>query len=260
MQKEMFIEYKDYSSQKVMIGLSGGINSMAVLLWLSQYPEEYKPKELHLFYAHFKEHSPDTEKFVLDGVAFAKAHFNNVFYEQTNNSVIEFFREQKMIPHPMVAPCTRLLKIEPMLMYMVQHKITIDLVGYVRQEMRRIKNMAKKSKGELKGDVVIQGDIEKHFPIHSRSDQWCFDICEKHIGWYPAIYDIKENGKRVFKHNNCLPCKNMNQKDFDKVQKYYPEYMDKANRLAEELDAYWGRGVKKDKEQGTQTCSICAFD
>lgn len=28
-------------------------------------------------------------------------------------------------------------------------------------------------------------------------------------GGINSIYDIKENGKRVFTHNNCLPCKNM---------------------------------------------------
>ena len=56
----------DYRSVKVMIGLSGGINSMAVLVWLAQY--ELRPKELHLFYAHFEEHSPGTLEFVLAGV------------------------------------------------------------------------------------------------------------------------------------------------------------------------------------------------
>jgi tRNA(Ile)-lysidine synthase TilS/MesJ len=56
MQQELFTNYIDYSNQKVLIGLSGGINSMAVLCCLALYPDELKPKELHLFYAHFDEH------------------------------------------------------------------------------------------------------------------------------------------------------------------------------------------------------------
>ena len=48
-----------------MIGLSGGINSMAVLCWLGELPTHKHPDELHLFYADFKEHSEDTIQFVL---------------------------------------------------------------------------------------------------------------------------------------------------------------------------------------------------
>jgi len=82
---------KDYSNQKVMIGLSGGINSMSILCWLSEYPEHLKPMELHLFYAHFEEHSPDTLEFVLAGVEFAEKHFETVFFKQTNNSILQSF-------------------------------------------------------------------------------------------------------------------------------------------------------------------------
>ena len=106
MQQEMFLEYQDYSNMNVLIGLSGGINSMALLCWLANYPNELKPKELHLFYAHFKEHSPDTLKFVLDGYQYAKSHFKKVHYTQTDNSVIDFFRQQNFIPHPMISSCT----------------------------------------------------------------------------------------------------------------------------------------------------------
>ena len=248
------IAQKDFSSHKVMIGLSGGINSMAVLCWLSNYPEHLKPLELHLFYAHFEEHSPDTLDFVLAGVEYAKKHFKTVFFKQENNSIIETFRQMKMIPHPMIAPCTRLLKIEPMLCYMVEHKILVDLVGYIRTEKRRIDRMADRSGGELQTNSVQIGDVEKHFPISDKDNYWCFKIVKKHIGWYPKIYDITENGKPVFKHNNCLPCKNMNAKDFQKVEKYFPEYAQKAKDLAIEIDGYWGRN-----KTGAE-CTICTFD
>lgn len=51
---------KEFEDKNILIGLSGGINSAAVLLWL--YESGVKPKSLHLFYAHFTEHSPDTCK------------------------------------------------------------------------------------------------------------------------------------------------------------------------------------------------------
>jgi len=50
--------------KRVMIGLSGGINSMAVLCWLIE--QEDKPKDIWLFYAHFEEHSPNEFISVMD--------------------------------------------------------------------------------------------------------------------------------------------------------------------------------------------------
>jgi len=259
MQQELFIEYQDYSNQKVMIGLSGGINSMAVLCWLASYPDEFKPKQLHLFYAHFLEHSPDTLPFVIAGVEYAERNFEKVFYTETTNSVLEFFKESKMIPHPMVAPCTRILKIEPMLKYAQEKAIDIDLVGYIKEEGRRIKNMHKKNPDTKS---------TKGFPIAHKANEWCFQIVKKEIGWYPIIYDIKDTkGNRIFTHNNCLPCKNMQTDDFEMVKKHFPEYWQKAIELSEHLQKYWGRDkvefytkFGRDLGQDRQPCEICDFD
>lgn len=272
MQQQLFIEYKDYSSQKVMIGLSGGINSMAVLCWIKTYPPQYFPKEMHIFYAHFEEHSPDTMDFVLDGINYAKKHFPNVKATITQNSVLGFFEEQKMIPHPMFSPCTRMLKIEPMMRYMVENRITIDLVGYIRNERRRIVNMAEKSESELIENIVNIKGIEKHFPISDQTDNWCFEIVKREIGWYPKIYDIKDRkGKRVFHHNNCLPCKNMNPKDLKLVKKHYPEYFNNSMKTSAKLKAHWGRNKEefnttffvdfgREFQNEGQICSVCAYD
>lgn len=260
MQQDLFIEYQDYSKQKVLIGLSGGINSMAVLCWLASYPKEFKPKELHLFYVHFEEHSPDTLPFVIAGLAYAEKKFEKVIYSQTNNSVLDFFREQKMIPHPIIAPCTRVLKIEPMMKYAKENEIDIDLVGYVKEEGRRIKNMHKKNPDTKN---------TKGFPIAHKENEWCFQIVKNEIGWYPKIYDIKDaDGSRTFPHNNCLPCKNMQGNDFDKVKQHFPEYWQKAIELSEELQKHWGRDKvefytkfgREDLGTDKQPCEVCAFD
>ena len=116
----------DFSGKKIMIGLSGGINSMAVLCWLGELPEAHRPDELHLFYADFKEHSPDTIQFVLDGHFWARGRFKNVVYMQTDNSVMDFFEENDFIPHPTNAKCSVTLKIEPMLKYAYQNDIQIE--------------------------------------------------------------------------------------------------------------------------------------
>jgi 3'-phosphoadenosine 5'-phosphosulfate sulfotransferase (PAPS reductase)/FAD synthetase len=258
MQQEIFINIHDYSQMKVLIGLSGGINSMAVLCWLASYPEKFKPKELHLFYAHFKEHSPDTLPFVVEGVEFAKNNFDVIHYTQTNNSVLDFFREQKMIAHPKISPCTRVLKIEPMAKYAIDNCIDVDLVGYVREEKRRIKNMF------LKNPTTKE---TKGFPISNYSNEWCFEIVLKNIGWYPKIYDIKDvKGNRIFPHNNCLPCKNMQTKDFEMVKKHFPEYWQDAIDLSEELEKHWGRDkatfyTKFGRDlNGDIQCEVCKFD
>ena len=250
---------KDYSNTKVMIGLSGGINSMAVLVWLANY--ELKPKELHLFYAHFEEHSPGTLEFVLAGVEYARRNFETVIYKQTNNSVLDYFKEQKMIPHPTAAPCTRFLKIEPMVTYAFENGITVDLVGYVKSEKRRVKNMQSKGADNL--------FMSKQFPILQQDNEWCFDVVKDAIGFYPSIYDIRNaKGKRVFTHNNCLPCKNMQIDDFEEVKEFYPEYWQKAMDLSNELQKYWGRSEndfyttfgRPDLGLEKQPCEVCNFD
>jgi len=230
-----------------MIGLSGGINSMAVLCWLGELPEAQRPNELHLFYADFKEHSPDTLQFVLDGWTWAQSRFKKVQYTQTDNSVMDFFEENDFIPHPTNAKCSVTLKIEPMLKYAYQNDIQIDLIGYVAKEVARAKRALK----------VGQNDMffQKEFPILGKDDNWCFEIVAKHLGWYPAIYDIKDKvGKRVFKHNNCLPCKNMTVKQLKSVATHYPDYYARALDVEKNTGSYFGRS------KCDMGCSTCDFD
>lgn len=236
----------DFNGKKVLIGLSGGINSMAVLCWLGNFPETKRPKELHLFYAHFIEHSDDTMDFVLDGIKWAKTRFEKVVQMQTNNSVMDFFEDHNFIPHPTNAKCSITLKIEPILRYCYLNDIQIDLVGYVSKEVKRAKRAMKAGNNDL--------FFKKEFPILSYSDEWCFEIVKECIGWYPAIYDIIENGKRVFTHNNCLPCKNMTPKQLQSVAKYFPEKWERALAVQENTGSYFGRS------KCDSVCERCNFD
>lgn len=283
-----------YENKRVMIGLSGGINSAAVLVYLAE-KVEYKPKDIYLFYAHFDEHSSDTEKFVHDLVAYARTKFENVHFTQTQNSINEFFTIQKMIPHPMAAPCTRMLKIEPAAVFMETNKIDIDLVGYVRNEQRRIDNQQKRLLDELKDT--------KQYPIKHMTNENCFDLVKEHLGWYPAIYDLmwtdsrivefveqhkcdipekhykilmkyakrgygyKKENLRVFQHNNCLPCKNMQTWEFYIVKCFFPDYFEKAMQTAADIskitgkETYWGRNADELNSNGkSAACTFCAFD
>jgi len=236
----------DFSGKKVMIGLSGGINSMAVLCWLGERSEAHRPDELHLFYADFKEHSPDTIQFVLDGLFWARERFKKVEYTQTDNSVMDFFEENNLIPHPTNSACSRILKIEPMLKYAYKNDIQIDLIGYVAREVSRAKRALKAAQNDM--------FFKKDFPILGKDDEWCFEIVDRCIGWHPAIYDIKENGKRVFTHNNCLPCKNMTVKQLQFVAKYYPAYYARALEVEQNTGSYFGRS------KCDTGCAVCDFD
>lgn len=247
-----------YDGEKILIGLSGGINSMAVLCWLVE--SGYKPKELHLFYAHFDEHSPDTMDFVKSGFEFAEKNFENVKKTITYNSIIEWFESQNLIPHPMVSPCSRVLKIEPIARYAFENQIKHDLVGYVKHELKR---RAGRQQKQIQSDLF---SLEKHYAIGEFTDEWCFEIVDRMIGWHPKIYDIKdETGKRVFKHNNCLPCKNMTVKELQDVKNHYPELHQKAMDLSVRLGKYWGRNADKfyqtfGRELGQDsTCETCKW-
>lgn len=224
----------DIHGKRVMIGLSGGINSMAVLCWLATTTAQ--PSELHLYYAHFKEHSPDTWAFVRSGIEFARSYFPRVVVRVTRTSVLEYFRHQRMIPHPTNGTCSKYLKILPMQAYSAQHGIEVDLIGYVRHELKR--RSAGQSK-RLKPDLF---SARKLYPIGEFSDEWCLNIVDEMIGWHPRIYDHQDSqGGRLFKHNNCLPCKNMYPKDIEAVQLHYSENYRNALQLSAELKRYWGR-------------------
>jgi 3'-phosphoadenosine 5'-phosphosulfate sulfotransferase (PAPS reductase)/FAD synthetase len=264
---------------------SAGINSAGALCRLKE--AGITPKELHIFYAHFEEHSPDSLRFVQELIKMAENSFPVVKSKITYNSVIQFFEEQKMIPHPIASPCSRLLKIVPLTEYNAENRIEIDLIGYVRTEQKRIDNQQKRAANDM--------FLSKMYPIADVDDEWCFDIVKRNLGWYPAIYDLKWNdagfipyvtanlhrfseeiqrkiikkvgtNKRVFKHNNCLPCKNMNIDDLLAVEYFYPEHMAKAVGLSERLNAYWGRNAdqyyttfgKEDYE--VKACEVCQFD
>lgn len=250
-QTDAFIEYQDFSGQKIMIGMSGGINSMAVLCFLAtEYPKEKLPKELHLFYAHFEEHSGDTFDFVKAGVAYAERQFPTgvqVVYKNTWNSVNTFFGQQRTIPHPTNSMCSRVLKREVMMKYLKENEIDFDLVGFVRHEKGRMTRQQSYNNDESNAKV---------YPITTMTDEDCEAICEREIGWVPAIYKIKENGKRVFKHNNCLPCKNMHDYQLKKVKEYYPDRYARALQTAKDLGQHWGRKDEVDE----LICPTCDWD
>lgn len=246
------------TGKKVLIGLSGGINSMAVLCWLKE--SGMVPSELHLFYAHFKEHSPGTFDFVAAGVEFARQHFPAVTAVVTDNSILQYFESIKMILHPARGLCSWQLKIEPINKYAFDNDIKIDLVGYVQHELKK---RAGKQQAGLQRDLF---SLEKFYPIGRFTDEWCFEIVDRCIGWHPAIYDIKDSeGKRVFKHNNCLPCKNMYPEDLQAIREHYPGYFAAAMQTSEKLKAYWGRDADAfysefGRELGQDsTCSHCKW-
>jgi len=290
-----------YQDKNVMIGLSGGINSAAVLVYLVNYvPKDEWPDVLHLYYAHFEEHSPDTMDFVLALVKYAKDHFKKVVFEMTENSVNRYFIDAGMIPHPTRSTCTGILKIFPMAEYMHDNKIDVDLVGYVREDKSRIKRQKKYIESKKKNRTGKGKAMKKkEHPIAHLSDEDCFSLVEKHLGpgVVPDIYKIKWNDKRiipflkchkefipqdqykvvmayaragynikkhsyrVFDHNNCLPCKNMQSWQLYMVKLFYPKKFERAIETAEQLGQFWGRNADEMSRAGQDaSCSFCQMD
>ena len=222
-----------FEGENILIGISGGINSAAVLCQLIEIG--VKPKSVHLFYAHFEEHSDDTFKFVKEQFRYARKMLDNVHIRVERNKVLSFFEKENIIPHPANSPCSKKLKIERINKYAFENLLFIDLVGYVQHELKRRGNR------QIKNAQNDMFSLSKHYPIGEFTDEWCFEIVLKHIGWYPAIYHIERKGKRVFKHNNCLPCKNMNTYEMENVKEFFPDKHKKAMELSAKLKKYWGR-------------------
>jgi len=240
----------DLSSKRVSIGISGGINSAAALCYLGDmYPAEYKPRFVALAYVHLSEHSPDTLKFALSCIRYACDKFDNVRWSVfPSGSVLDYFERENLIPHPIISPCSEHLKIARINEFRARHACDFDVVGFIRTERQRIKRQMK-----YKTDGI--------YAIAHLSEDDCLQIVDQYIGWHPAIYDIvDERGKRVFKHNNCLPCKNMSGAmddktavgDYLQVAEHYPEYYERARQLSERMQAYWGRAGEFDG-----ACNFC---
>ena len=256
MQLQMFEpEYLDLSEKRVLLGLSGGINSAALLCFLAtQYPEQYRPAELHLYAIELEEHSPDTFQFTKACIRYAARHFSKIRWYIKWGSALRFFEDENMIPHPILSPCSEHLKIIPMLDYYERHNLDIDLIGYVRTERSRMMRQSRKS-------------AIKYYPIAHLSNDDCFEIVDREIGWHPAIYDIRDprTGKRVFNHNNCLPCQKGDgflddsgdsSGYYTNVEMYFPEYFEKARVTAEKTGSYWGR-KQRDDNPDLGGCPIC---
>lgn len=288
-------DFPDYGGARVCLGLSGGINSAAMLVHLGSGSAELKPAELHLVYHHFAEHSPDTKPFVAACSEWARQHFPKVVYHETDNSVLSFFEDNKMIPHPARSPCTRMLKQLPMRLYMAQHGITHNPVGYVKGEAnRRAGKMADRTDSLITN--VVDNGVKVQFPISAFDDEWCFKVVEEAIGWYPAIYHHRWNDpgfmafmlerlpsltpegqravrkrlgttQRVFDHNNCLPCKNLMTWQLLCVEYFYPDYMARARQTEVAVGRHWGNDEaayyaqfgkhERDPSAGS-SCSYCA--
>jgi hypothetical protein len=242
-----FATTDDFSADRVRIGTSGGINSAALICYLAtEHPFHKRPKWLGLYYAHLREHSPGTFRFVVACLRYARKRFETVEFGLHRASVVDFFEENNFIPHPTLSPCTEHLKIEPMEAWDERHGVTIDLIGFVRHEYSR--------RGE--SHIKTAADIVR-FPIAHLTEDDCFRIVDKEIGWHPAIYDIRDpKGKRVFTHNNCLPCKNMTKKQLQSVKEHFPKKYTRAQAMACRIGNYWGRKG----EQSGDPCSLCQFD
>lgn len=303
--------------KNILIGTSAGINSAAVLIdTIQKIKSGVLPRSLHLVYIHINQHSPDSEPFVNALVAYAKHHFPETVYFKYHYDILDFFEEQKMIPHPKANVCSRIIKTENIEKYKEQHEIDIDLIGYVKQEKQRIKGLVSKITGEDKNKIdadyyiehgVKRGNETIIFPIAKWTDEECFDIVEKAIGWYPSIYNIFWNdervipflesvrgimpedarkialkyaerghgfsgSKRIFNHNNCLPCKNMQVWQFWLIKLFFPKYFDEAVEASKRIGAFYGRSEmdyeavkiytsfgREDYEVGfeEQSCGIC---
>ena len=242
----------DLSAETPVIGLSGGINSAALLCYLaSETPEARRPRRLLLYYAHLREHSPDTFPFVADCVRYVRRHFGAVEFGMHRASALDYFEAERFIPHPAVSPCTAALKVEPMNAWAEARGATVDLVGYVREERRRIRRQRERG---------VEG---KAYPIAHLTDADCMALVDRELGWHPAIYDLRRpDGRPTFRHNNCLPCKNMHAADFRLVEEHFPDYWRRAVEAAERISedrgspAYWGRAGEYEGDP----CAVCAFD
>lgn len=253
-------EYQDLSDLNVFIGISGGINSAAALVYLAKYhPEHLRPKRVFAFYAHLTEHSPGTLTFVRHLVAYGKRMFPSFTFGCSVGSVNKYFRDERMIPHPTLSPCSENLKIIPIMKFKGEHNIDVDIVGYVHGERRRMNRQ--------QGKATEPGKY--YYPIIEWTDERCLEEVKAEIGRYPAIYDIKDDrGKRVFTHNNCLVCKNMTgvllpdgtaTRQYATVLDHYPFLFYTAQQTAVIISAklrkpvYWGR--KRDMPDEEAGCS-----
>lgn len=259
----------DLSGERPMIGLSGGINSAALLVYvLSVMPEALRPRELYLYHADLVEHSDDTLAFVADCHAWARRRFRErgldpaaVRFGMHTDTAVGLFERDAFIPHPTLSPCTERLKLKPMRAWADRQREaegasaedptrgpSCDLIGYVLDEEGREVRSSNKAWSCSRGPNL--------FPIRHLTDADCFALVDEHVGWHPAIYDVlREDGRRAFPRNNCLPCKNMHPRQLDLVRLHHPAKAARADAMAERTGLYWGRYPEASHDSCSYACS-----
>jgi hypothetical protein len=237
----------DFSAERPSLGLSAGINSAALLCYLAtEHPASKRPRHLLLYYAHLREHSPESFRFVAACVRYARRKFPAVEFGMHRTSLLEWMEREKFIPNAAISPCSEHLKVDPMIRWSEAHGATVDLIGFVRHERRRIA-----------GALGRDGDRRVRFPIAHLTEADCFALVDREVGWHPPIYNLRDSsGRRLFQHNNCLPCKNMKLAQIRAVAEHYPKYWARAEAMAERLGNYWGRA----REYVGDPCASCVFD
>lgn len=115
---------------------------------------------------------------------------------------------------------------------------------------------------ENQRNVFIQATL---FGTHRYSLMLMKRLAQYGDDYEKGLCSKRDIGQRVFKHNNCLPCKNMQIKDMKAVKKHYPANHNDAMNLSVELKKYWGR-VEDDfyftfgRDLGQEsTCEACRW-
>lgn len=216
---------------KVMSNFSGGVGSaVASLCALEKYGD------VELWFSDTLWEDPTSYEFISD--------FENKFGVKVNRyclgiTPLELFEFKRMIPYNYRAPCTEVFKILPAIGFMRKNDITHQIIGYGKDEARRINRMKER-------DTHL---TTKEFPLLELEEDAMF-YAKKWDITLPVLYS------KGFSHNNCGGrCIKQGVASWKLLRKEYPDRFEEVALWEEKMQKLLGcsRTILRNQKNKTVT-------
>ncbi len=189
--------------EKIGIGVSGGKDSTALLIWAI---ENFPNSKIYPIFADTGWEHPDTYDYLYYLEDTLGVHVYRVKSKKYAD-MIDLIRQKKMFPGPRRRICTYYLKIEPIRDFLIENNIKVHMQGTRKREsLTRKKMYSKYSPSEYYPASIFsayytqQMDIYFRFPLLEWDGREVLKYLKKHNIKLNPLY------QKGFRRVGCYPC------------------------------------------------------
>ena len=229
---------KNAPNNKVLISLSGGVDSMVLLDLVNRYSSE---KQLIIFNLHFnynmQDNSDKAENFCRYYCEVKKNKFKSISVNLSNKNFESQARE---------------LRYNELYKYAYKHKISIVLTAHHQDDQIETLYMNSKFNSDWISKVGIRDEIDiVKRPFLSFTKKQILSYADKNNISY--VFDLSNNDNKYLRNNirnNILP--SLNHSEIDKLLKDCKKYKNKYQKLIEKVGGSYDKYIQYSNSQYVQ--------